>query len=88
MHAPAFVRGLAMAGEELALLLASWGALTGVVALRGLDNVEARLWCLVLLTQSLPYLASVATALLATVPTRRVRRPVAADLAVGSGAGD
>jgi exo-beta-1,3-glucanase (GH17 family)/cellulose synthase/poly-beta-1,6-N-acetylglucosamine synthase-like glycosyltransferase len=88
MRAPAFVRGLAMAGEELALLLASWAAVAGVAAARGLDSVEARLWCIVLLTQSLPYLASVATALLATVPARRVRLTVAADLAVRSGAGD
>jgi hypothetical protein len=49
--------------------------------------VEARLWCAVLLTQSLPYLAAVATALLATLPARQ-RRLVAADLALRSGAGD
>jgi hypothetical protein len=50
--------------------------------------VEARLWCVVLLTQSLPYVASVATALMATVPVRQARLTVAADLAVRSGAGD
>jgi exo-beta-1,3-glucanase (GH17 family)/cellulose synthase/poly-beta-1,6-N-acetylglucosamine synthase-like glycosyltransferase len=88
MRAPAFVRGLAMAGEELALLLASWAAVTGVAATRGLDTMEARLWCIVLLTQSLPYLAAVATALLATVPARQRRLSVAADLAIRSGAGD
>jgi exo-beta-1,3-glucanase (GH17 family)/glycosyltransferase involved in cell wall biosynthesis len=88
MRAPAFVRGLAMAGEELVLLLASWAAVAGVAATRGLDSLEARLWCVVLLTQSLPYLASVATALMATVPVRHARLTVAADLAVRSGAGD
>jgi hypothetical protein len=85
-RAPAFVRGLAMAGEELAMLVASWAAIAGVAVTRGLDTVEAKLWCVVLLTQSLPYLASVATALLATLPARPVRLTVAADLAVGSGA--
>jgi exo-beta-1,3-glucanase (GH17 family)/cellulose synthase/poly-beta-1,6-N-acetylglucosamine synthase-like glycosyltransferase len=88
MRAPALVRGLAMAGEELALLLASWAAVAGIAAVRGMDTVEARLWCLVLLTQSLPYLASVTTALLATVPARQARLTVAADLAIRSGAGD
>jgi exo-beta-1,3-glucanase (GH17 family)/glycosyltransferase involved in cell wall biosynthesis len=88
MRAPAMVRGLTMAGEELALLLASWAAIAGVATVRGLDSIEARLWCLVLLTQSLPYLASVATALLAAAPSRQPRLAVAADLAVGSGAGD
>jgi exo-beta-1,3-glucanase (GH17 family)/cellulose synthase/poly-beta-1,6-N-acetylglucosamine synthase-like glycosyltransferase len=90
MRAPAFVRGLAMASEELVLLLASWAAIAGVAATRGLDTIEARLWCAVLLTQSLPYLASVATALLATVPIRQRRRSVASarELAIRSGAGD
>jgi exo-beta-1,3-glucanase (GH17 family)/cellulose synthase/poly-beta-1,6-N-acetylglucosamine synthase-like glycosyltransferase len=88
MRAPKLVRGLAMAGEELALLLASWAAVAGVAATRGLDTVEARLWCAVLLTQSLPYLAAVATALLATLPVRQRRLVPAADLALRSGAGD
>jgi exo-beta-1,3-glucanase (GH17 family)/cellulose synthase/poly-beta-1,6-N-acetylglucosamine synthase-like glycosyltransferase len=88
MRAPPLVRGLAMAAEELVLLLASWAAIAGVVATRGLDTMEARLWCAVLLTQSLPYLAAVATALLATVPARQRRLVAAADLALRSGAGD
>jgi hypothetical protein len=91
MRAPPLVRGLAMAGEELALLLASWAAIVGIAATRGLDTVEARLWCAVLLTQSLPYLAAVTVAVVAAFQSRApqlaVSRPLvqpAALLQLGS----
>jgi hypothetical protein len=71
VRAPALVQGLFMARRELWLLLLTWTAMAGVVAAHRLATVEARLWCLVLLTQSLPYLAAVAVSLLATLPARR-----------------
>jgi exo-beta-1,3-glucanase (GH17 family)/cellulose synthase/poly-beta-1,6-N-acetylglucosamine synthase-like glycosyltransferase len=69
--APALVQGLRMAREELVLLVLTWGAMAGVAVAHRLATWEARLWCLVLLTQSLPYLASVATSLIAAMPAPR-----------------
>ena len=70
--APALVQGLIMAREEAVLLLAAWGAALGVAIAHRLGTAEAQLWCLVLLTQSLPYLASVVTALVAAIPAARM----------------
>ena len=69
--APALVQGLVMAREELALLLASWTAMIAVGWVHHLATAEAKLWCAVLLTQSLPYLAAVSVAVLAALPERQ-----------------
>ena len=71
--APALVQGLVMAREELALLLLTWGALAGVAAAHRFSTWEATLWCAVLFTQSLPYLAAVSVSVLAAMPARAVR---------------
>ncbi len=76
-NAPALVQGLVMAREELALLLLTWAAMIGVGWAHHLATPEAKLWCLVLLTQSLPYLAAVMVALVAAFPAR-VRKPAPA----------
>ena len=47
---------------ELTLLLLAWGAVAGVGLCCGLATPGARLWCLVLLIQSLPNLAALVTA--------------------------
>jgi exo-beta-1,3-glucanase (GH17 family)/cellulose synthase/poly-beta-1,6-N-acetylglucosamine synthase-like glycosyltransferase len=65
---PAFVHGLMMAREELALLLATWAAMIGVGEVHTLATWETRLWCAVLLTQSVPYAASVLVAVAAALP--------------------
>jgi hypothetical protein len=70
-HSPAFLQGLAMASEELTVLLLNWTAIAGVAWVHRLATTEARLWCLVLLTQSMPYVAAVATSVLACRPTRQ-----------------
>jgi cellulose synthase/poly-beta-1,6-N-acetylglucosamine synthase-like glycosyltransferase len=70
-QAPPMIRGLAMAREEATLLVLTWGAMLGVGFAHRLATPEARLWSLVLLTQSLPYLASVFAAMVATTPGRR-----------------
>ena len=67
-NAPALVQGLVMAREELALLVLTWAALVGVAIAHRLATWEATLWCVVLLTQSLPYLAAVFTSLVAAAP--------------------
>jgi cellulose synthase/poly-beta-1,6-N-acetylglucosamine synthase-like glycosyltransferase len=67
-NAPAIVQGLVMAREELVLLVLTFAAMTGVAVAHHLATWEARLWCAVLLTQALPYLASVFVAVGAALP--------------------
>jgi hypothetical protein len=69
-----------MAREELALMLLSWIAVSGVAIAHQLATLEARLWCAVLLTQSLPYLAAVVTSVVAAMPApRRAMLPAPAE---------
>ncbi len=74
VDAPALVQGLVMAREELVLLLLTWAALLGVGFAHHFATPEAKLWCAVLFTQSLPYLAAVTVAVVAAFPAR-ARRP-------------
>ena len=78
--APALVQGLVMAREELALLVACWSATLAVGWIHHLATAEAKLWCAVLLTQSMPYLAAVTVAVVAAIPAREAivsaRQPV------------
>jgi hypothetical protein len=69
--APALVQGLVMAREELLILALTWAAMIGVGIAHRLATWEATLWCTVLLTQSLPYLASVVTSVIAALPAPR-----------------
>jgi hypothetical protein len=66
--APALVQGLVMAREELILLALTWAAMIGVGVAHHMATVETILWCTVLLTQSLPYLAAVTVAVVAAFP--------------------
>jgi exo-beta-1,3-glucanase (GH17 family)/cellulose synthase/poly-beta-1,6-N-acetylglucosamine synthase-like glycosyltransferase len=61
-RAPALLQGLIMAREEACLLALTWAAMVGVAVAHQLATSEACLWCLMLLVQSLPYLASVLVA--------------------------
>ena len=69
--APALVQGLVMAREELVLLVLTWAAMGrgGRGASHGRRG-RPKLWCAVLLTQSLPYLAAVTVAVVAAFPAR------------------
>jgi glycosyltransferase involved in cell wall biosynthesis len=69
-NAPAFVQGLVMAREELVLLSLTWIAMVAVGWVHHLATWEATLWCAVLLTQSLPYLAAVTVSVVAAFPAR------------------
>jgi exo-beta-1,3-glucanase (GH17 family)/cellulose synthase/poly-beta-1,6-N-acetylglucosamine synthase-like glycosyltransferase len=76
--APAFIQGLVMAREELVILILTWAAMIGVGISSHLATIEAKLWCTVLFTQSLPYFASVFVAIMAALPAPvRVVVPVA-----------
>jgi exo-beta-1,3-glucanase (GH17 family)/cellulose synthase/poly-beta-1,6-N-acetylglucosamine synthase-like glycosyltransferase len=68
--APALIQGLVMAREELVLLVLSWTAMVAVGWVHHLATWEAKLWCAVLMTQSLPYLAAVTVAVVAAFPAR------------------
>ena len=83
-HAPALLQGVVMAAQEFLLLGLTWAAMIGVAVAHRLATPEAILWCLVLLTQSLPYLASVVVSIAAAMPAARPRpvataRPAAAE---------
>ena len=69
-NAPALVQGLVMAREELVLLSLTWIAMVAVGWAHHLATWEATLWCAVLLTQSLPYLAAVTVSVVAAFPAR------------------
>jgi exo-beta-1,3-glucanase (GH17 family)/cellulose synthase/poly-beta-1,6-N-acetylglucosamine synthase-like glycosyltransferase len=75
--APALVQGLVMAREECVLLALTWAALLAVGFGHHWATLETKLWCAVLFTQSLPYLASVGVSILAAMPAP-VTKPVTA----------
>ena len=56
------------------ILLLCWGALLGVGIGHHWATLETKLWCAVLFTQSLPYLAAVGVAILAAMPPRPPKR--------------
>ena len=94
-NAPALVQGFVMAREELALMLLSWIAASGVAIAHRLATLEAKLWCAVLLTQSLPYLAAVVTSVVAALPAPKramlpapAKAPAVANAVTMSAGGD
>ena len=72
-NAPALVQGLAMARQELVLLLLLWGAAFGVAVVHEAATWEAVLWSVILLVQSVPYAAAVTVSLIAAMPAQRKR---------------
>jgi exo-beta-1,3-glucanase (GH17 family)/cellulose synthase/poly-beta-1,6-N-acetylglucosamine synthase-like glycosyltransferase len=67
-QAPAFMRALANAREELLLLIALWMA-AGFALLRDDGNMlDLRLWSLVMLVQGIPYLATVLVSIASSLP--------------------
>jgi exo-beta-1,3-glucanase (GH17 family)/cellulose synthase/poly-beta-1,6-N-acetylglucosamine synthase-like glycosyltransferase len=80
--APALVQGLVMAREELVLLVLSWAAMIAVGFVHHMATWEAKLWCMVLFTQSLPYLAAVTVAVVAAFPARERSASVASEMAM------
>ncbi|MGH7085937.1 MAG: hypothetical protein ACREFN_13200, partial [Acetobacteraceae bacterium] len=63
-----------------------WAAMLGVGTVHDLATWEVKLWCLILFTQSLPYLAAVSVSMLAVRPKRRRLRTPAPALLAGHGA--
>jgi exo-beta-1,3-glucanase (GH17 family)/cellulose synthase/poly-beta-1,6-N-acetylglucosamine synthase-like glycosyltransferase len=78
---PAVMKGLLMAWEESLLTLLLWIAAAGIVVANGSDSPESWLWAAMLVVQSIPYAASLITAMVSIAPQlfkrRRPRVPMA-----------
>ncbi|PWC53955.1 glycosyltransferase [Azospirillum sp. TSO22-1] len=61
---PALMAVFLMAQEEIALLVALWGAALAIVLVFGHENRDAFMWSGLLVVQSLPYLAALITSLI------------------------
>ncbi len=71
----AFTKGFQMAAEETALMLALWVAAAAVLMPRyNLYDPEVHLWSLVLVVQSMPFLASLITSMISTLPPKDERK--------------
>jgi len=64
----ALVKALASAREECLFMLALWGAAAGIFMKHGSDTLDLLLWIIVLIVQSLPYLAAVLMSLISGLP--------------------
>jgi len=58
-----------MARDETILMLSQWASAALILSVKGWHDLDARLWALVLMVQSLPYLAALLTAMVSALPT-------------------
>jgi len=70
-QATALGRALASAREEILMMLALWLAAAAVALHSGSDTLDALLWIILLLVQSVPYLAALLVAVLSAFPRLR-----------------
>lgn len=68
-------KGILGAWEELALASLQWAAAGAVLYSYGTFDRDARLWTLVLIVQSMPYLAAVITSLMSAAPSLHPAKP-------------
>jgi exo-beta-1,3-glucanase (GH17 family)/cellulose synthase/poly-beta-1,6-N-acetylglucosamine synthase-like glycosyltransferase len=73
----AMLKGFVMTWEEVSLCLLQWLGASAVLYTYGTHDHDARLWALVLVVQSLPYLAAVITSVISATPALSVRKPAA-----------
>jgi cellulose synthase/poly-beta-1,6-N-acetylglucosamine synthase-like glycosyltransferase len=76
---PALMQGFLMAWEETLIAAFLWVAAGAIFVAYGLMNLEARLWALMLVAQSIPYVSALITSLIAAMPPatlKRIRRVV------------
>ena len=87
--APALVQGLLTARQEVVFLALLWSAAVAVTLVHRAGTWEAVLWVVILLVQSVPYLAAVTMALLAAMPApKRVLSGVPGAVSAQSTAGE
>jgi exo-beta-1,3-glucanase (GH17 family)/cellulose synthase/poly-beta-1,6-N-acetylglucosamine synthase-like glycosyltransferase len=72
-HSLTLLKALASAREETLCMLALWLAATGVFIRHGSDTMDLLLWIIVLLVQSLPYLAALLMSLVSGLPRLSAR---------------
>ncbi|MFC0410460.1 glycosyltransferase [Roseomonas elaeocarpi] len=70
-NAPALVQAFSTAREELILLALLWSAAAGVTVVHRAGTWEALLWTVILIVQSVPYMAAVSMAAVAAMPARQ-----------------
>ena len=70
----AMLKGFMMTWEEVSLCLLQWAGASAVLYTYGTHDLDARLWALVLVVQSLPYLAAVITSVISATPALSVRK--------------
>lgn len=71
---PAFLQAVLMAREEIALMMGLWLAALAIVVIFGHQNRDAFMWSGLLVVQSLPYVAALATSLTNAFPDLLLRR--------------
>ncbi len=86
-NAPALVQAFATAREELILMGLLWAAALGVTLVHRGGTWEALLWTVILLVQSVPYLAAVSMAAVAALPSPARAQGVPGAVAATSTAG-
>lgn len=71
--AHAWLQALASAREEILIMIALWLAAGSVAATQGSDSPDLLMWIIVLLMQSVPYVASFVTALVSGLSQRPIQ---------------
>jgi cellulose synthase/poly-beta-1,6-N-acetylglucosamine synthase-like glycosyltransferase/exo-beta-1,3-glucanase (GH17 family) len=70
----AWTAGFMMASEETVLMLSQWFCAALILFVKGWNDLDARIWALVLMVQSIPYLAALTTAMISALPTEKLMR--------------
>jgi exo-beta-1,3-glucanase (GH17 family)/cellulose synthase/poly-beta-1,6-N-acetylglucosamine synthase-like glycosyltransferase len=70
----AWTAGFIMASEESLLMLLQWLCALAVLIAKGWHDLDARIWALVLIVQSMPYFAALITSLVSAMPTENLMR--------------
>jgi len=65
----AWTAGFMMARDETILMLSQWFCAAGILYDKGTNDLDARMWALVLSVQSIPYMAALVTAMISALPT-------------------
>jgi exo-beta-1,3-glucanase (GH17 family)/cellulose synthase/poly-beta-1,6-N-acetylglucosamine synthase-like glycosyltransferase len=65
----AWTKAFVMAREETAFMLSQWICAAAILVAKGWQDLDARMWALVLAVQSMPYFAALVTALISALPT-------------------
>jgi len=65
----AWTQGFMMARDETGLMLSQWACAGLILGAKGWHDLDARMWALVLVVQSMPYLAALVTAMVSALPT-------------------